>query len=1686
MHISYFSLHNITGGESDVQDTIISAHEYLQECYINSRHSLTVDEWPPYQPKDYATLTLIRNRGKCTDATIISVTRELAVSGKFETNLKGIDLLSPIDSISRTSLIYSNTNKNISDIFVSVTGNDGVTANPCIFLIEGASGMGKTMLAKEIAFQWANNKLLTNIKILFLLFLREINFKRIISVESLVQYVIKSSDITAGLVKYLLKAQGKNLAIVVDGYDEISEEDRKNSIIADIIHRRVFAKCCLVITSRPTASSNLHNIVDHRIDILGFTEEDRLDYIQTALQGNDDKIEALIFYLQSNPTINALCYIPLNLSILLCLIEDGIDMLPKTQTDMYKKFIEMTILRFTQKTSAKVSTVTASIARLPFPHNRVFEEVIQLSYTALKMDKIVFTMDEIDEACPHLTMTGNWNGLGLLKAVKYFNAKEGKDLVTFHFLHFSIQEYMAAWYISTLSNDTQIQLLKETFWQHRYYNTWIMYVGITCGVSFALKHFLSGHWFQITTKWFKTSSISHKYLKNKIKSLHLFQCLVESNNKKMIASVSQSFEGNKIDLSNQTLLPSDVNTLGFFLTRSMNEQWELLNLSCCNIGPTGINILCDRFLDKDKCHIVNIKNVNFSYNQLNFSSLIQLFKLFRSWHTSEIIVTDNKILKNNPSSELYGAVENAFAFCEHDTQAKLQFGSFYFAHGINIESHLYNSFDFKSVYLLNCVCEWTTGHGYGARKIIAEILKKQKFDRLHLINSSVPNYFMEGVCISLFNDTARTVRDININKGENVLFIYNPALSDEVVNEMDKMISSKTIYGVVLIISKSKVQGIINMVNLSSKLSHLEILNLIANIRIICLKQMQSYPWRQDLYCNGSRRDLIIHTFIGLLYRIACGHHICHLRIALQEKDTLIAHNVNYYALENVLIANRKIRAIYLNDCYIPSGKYEILCDHATKVFIFNGHLDESAFEIFSTKSSNKEVFIHSVCDIDTEALIPNYPQQSSILFVTKNTLVGCKPTTEQIMLALQLEPSIHVLKLYDCQRNFEISNQIVMTLATSAKNWTELDLTNSSIGEVECENLYRYLITNTCLSTIKTLKLPLENLTTSILPKLINTILMWKVRDLIFCGINHKFFKHFIKNIWINDNISCEEIFFSVTYSRRKYLFCNSNWRGITSAPKIASVYFTSCSLFSRQFENIIELDHIFQISIINLSFHENVLQQSKMLCISYNIQLKELDISDYNLQVTGAIMISKILQRTSTLIKLNISKNKITDKAAGDITAAISCNTQLQELDISDNDFQATGVKIISKTLQSISTLTKLNISKNKITDKAANDIAAAISCNTQLQELDISDNYFRATGAKIISKTLQSISTLRKLKVSKNNITYKAAEDIAAAISCNTQLQELDISDNDFQTTGVKIISKTLQGISTLTKLCIKKNNITDKAVYDIAAAISRNTQLQELDISDNNFQATGASIISEALQGISTLKILNICKNNITDNVAYDIEATISCKTQLQELDISDNDFRSTGIRIISEGLQRISTLTKLNISKNKITEKAAYVIAAAISSNTQLQELDISDNDLQAKGTIKILKALQGISSLTILYMRKNSITDNVADDIAAAISCNTQLQELDISNNCFKTSGAIKITKALQQILSLKKLYINNNMIMSSASNDIAAVFLSNTRLQEFNFAANHFTIQETYKLYADCKSLNSKTIILF
>ena len=208
--------------------TYIDATAYLRKQYISSRFAVAEDDWPPYQPKHYTTLALIHHED-CTDVGVISVTRELATKGD-------VSRLSSVDS--KYTETHTKATKSVSDIFSFIIH----TSSSKILLIEGAPGIGKTVLSKEIAFQWATNKLLNSIKLLLLVFLRNYSDK-IKSVENFMQHAFKNSKLANDVGDYLFKTNGKDLAIIFDGYDEISEKDRTDSFVADVIKRVVFPEC---------------------------------------------------------------------------------------------------------------------------------------------------------------------------------------------------------------------------------------------------------------------------------------------------------------------------------------------------------------------------------------------------------------------------------------------------------------------------------------------------------------------------------------------------------------------------------------------------------------------------------------------------------------------------------------------------------------------------------------------------------------------------------------------------------------------------------------------------------------------------------------------------------------------------------------------------------------------------------------------------------------------------------------------------------------------------------------------------------------------------------------------------------------------------------------------------------------------------------------------------------------------------------------------------------------------------------------------------------------------------------------------------------------------------------------------------------------------------------------------------
>ena len=109
------------------------------------------------------------------------------------------------------------------------------------------------------------------------------------------------------------------------------------------------------------------------------------------------------------------------------------------------------------------SSNITKLTDLPEPYNKIIQQLSKLSLEALNDDKLTFTFDEIKAACPDITaIPGAINGFGLLQAVEHFGLTG--MTTTINFLHFSIQEYLAAHHIANLPADEELKIIKEKFW----------------------------------------------------------------------------------------------------------------------------------------------------------------------------------------------------------------------------------------------------------------------------------------------------------------------------------------------------------------------------------------------------------------------------------------------------------------------------------------------------------------------------------------------------------------------------------------------------------------------------------------------------------------------------------------------------------------------------------------------------------------------------------------------------------------------------------------------------------------------------------------------------------------------------------------------------------------------------------------------------------------------------------------------------------------------------------------------------------------------------------------------------------------------------------------------------------------------------------------------------------------------
>jgi len=432
-------------------------------------------------------------------------------------------------------------------------------------------------------------------------------------VKELVQFLTIdgafNDDKVADCTQTLLHSKWFQMAFVFDGLDEYPQNDINNSFILKIIIGRVFPKAIVVCTSRPVASLCLHDHVDRRVEILGFTKEEREKYITLSLSESPDEKCKLERYLKDNPMIDDLCFIPLHLAILMFLYKQGI--LPETLTNLNELFVVHTIYRNSKKICGQNTASTEiRLTDLPKKYGNVLYKLSELAYLGIVLHRLVFTSDEIMQICPEIfDMPEAADGYGLLKAVPHYSKVGAGTTTVFNFLHLTMQEYLAALHVSKLPNNEQLSMLKQTFWNGFYQNMWIMYIG-TVGVnSQVFVHFID--------TCIKSEVLFDGEL-DEIKCLHLFQCYTEAKSIEMPRIISSLFKDGKISFHSVSFFKHNFLSVMSFLSK-FNIQCKTLTFDRCRVFGKNFMSVLKWFIMNNTDKISTLRYVNLCNNLCNSS-----------------------------------------------------------------------------------------------------------------------------------------------------------------------------------------------------------------------------------------------------------------------------------------------------------------------------------------------------------------------------------------------------------------------------------------------------------------------------------------------------------------------------------------------------------------------------------------------------------------------------------------------------------------------------------------------------------------------------------------------------------------------------------------------------------------------------------------------------------------------------------------------------------------------------------------------------------------------------------------------------------------------------------------------------------------------------------------------------------
>ena len=1675
--------------------TIQLKKRYKSKCVPKNR-------WPPFTPKKFTDLGYIIHKPKRT-AQETERSAKLARSGNHSSK-KLMHLCDTFDSNdnfdtndinedSKKSIHKCDTNviieEEISNIFLPTS------KQPQVILIEGAPGIGKTMLMNEIGYRWAIDEILKDKIVLLFFSLRDPKVNEMKSIPDMFLKSYENKKEAEIYAKYFICNNGQGLVILLDGLDENPQTIQSGTFLHDVlIEQKMFTEACIVITSRPHATIEIQQDVSYRVEIIGFTDKRRQEFVQENLKG---KANDLNNYLQTHEIIDTLCYIPLNMTIVLFLFRGkyGLKELPKTQTELTKQAVRMTVLRYLQ--NLKITETKMDLENLPKPYDDLFYYLSALAYNALAKGKLTFTDDEIWKACP-VVLTNNdkrdttVNGLDLIQRAQFFRDGDGDIESLSNFAHYSVQELLAAWYIAFSHRSCfqqlplkwniqnciqccsqyffQLRKLQTNFWNGDYMNMWSFYIGLTGGKDLAFQHFVSSNMFRSyvqcktfyrpkeflsNIKWLRLYMLqeptSYEIVEHmdvlqcivsknltKIKTIALYFMLQEARDNEIITDLDAVVAKNRLDLSEESLVSNqDLNLLGYILSRPyLTKQWESVNLSYCEIDDEKFEVLQEILTKNDGRPKPEIKDLQLSGNKLKSCG-----------DAIANVVCCQKVSQLNLSKNILEDI-TSFERC----------GDF-----LETLDASYNKLD---------------GEKASESLTALKFLRKLKVLKLNHNDIKDDEDVNDAIGLALCSCNSLEVLKLDGNFGE---FENKATLLFTVINEVRNSKSDEHCYNG----QSDKASAFLKILDHCDQMDYQPDSCALRNKLIQCKILDISYNGLE----NDAGRCLgrCLHLFVNLKTLNIAKNNLSDDATKKLTMGMLLTTNLKKFEYADNLF-NEHSTAVFrmIRQLRTAPNKYIFKCaplEIKALVFILKcasemNEEEQQSSDIISTITYIEELVCshdgakqaYKITSTDLIELCTTLPwfKQLKILDVRNNSVTDeAKESLALVMLQIH---TLNTLKLtgnpiFNDEHSMAVFDTIKKVREKQVKSIIVADQQSSS--DTKCQSII-YIMK--CLNY-------LENPNCS---KLFNTITTLNVDSKLGCV--SKFFEYlnflpFLCSFKVNNvtcitdhgmNKLCNYISQSKALITLDLSFCNLENLKIESKPNSINSLQTvklnygniSCEVLYKLSLNMIVFTNLNRLEIEGNSFGDkgisdlhNVLLNSKNDQLS--ITITAVSLANNQLTSRSSVKIIEIVQKCKVKY-LNISDNCLENFLPCFEKFTI---TTLEELNISANNRQTHNATQFAKNisyLKSCSSLKKLNISNNSIDETAIDEIYYSfmecvhleeVTCNGNPAENEIEvafyfvKNLYTDTCSKNIFKCPPSKikALVYLLRCLNDNEEKLQSSDMVSRLGLVT---ELNLSHNDSSTLEYKLTSEDLR---------------------ELCKVLTGLNQLEVLDVRNNDITNEAKESLVRLMLQINTLNSVKLIGNPIfDDNFSMSVFDTIKnlrdAEKQLQSIIYNQRSPSHVEYHSVIYILECLSKVDNPNCFK----------------SFDNIVTLDIeSESDYAGK----FFEYLNYLSCLKILKINKvGYITDYGMKQLSNYLSHNKLVTTLDLS---FCNLQNLDIENEPSGYIPLKVLKFNHSNITEKVLFKLSHM-LKFANLDELDLGGNFFGdkgVSNLHNVLLDCEN---------